>query len=73
MGHDQRHGVGVLRADVGELDVEAVDRGDELRQGVQPGLGLAPVVALALVDAAAETCPYSKAVKGNIHVTYALA
>ena len=32
-----------------EMDVEAVDRGDELRQGVQLRLGLAPVVRLAPV------------------------
>ena len=34
----------VLRADVDEVDVEPVDLGDELRQGVQLRLALAPVV-----------------------------
>jgi hypothetical protein len=27
-----------------EMDVESIDLGDELRQGVKPGLALAPVV-----------------------------
>ncbi|MHC8391708.1 organic hydroperoxide resistance protein [Pseudomonas sp. MDT2-39-1] len=31
--------------------------------------GLDPVVARALVDAAHQTCPYSKATRGNIDVT----
>jgi hypothetical protein len=30
---------------VDELDVDAVDRGDELRQRIEPGLDLAPVIA----------------------------
>jgi hypothetical protein len=47
--HQQRQGVGVRRADVRELDVEAVDLDDELRQLVQPGLDPAPVVAAAPV------------------------
>ena len=34
----------MLRADVNEVDVEPVDLGDELRQGVQFRLALAPVV-----------------------------
>ena len=42
---DDRQSVRVLRADVNEMDVEPIDRGDELRQGVQPRLHLAPVVA----------------------------
>ena len=42
--HDQRQGVFVLRPDVDEVDVEAVDLGDELRIAVQPRLDLAPVV-----------------------------
>ena len=32
-----------------EVDVEAVDTGDELRQGIQLRLGFAPVVRLAPV------------------------
>ena len=44
MGHDQRHRVRMTRTDVSELDVEPVDLGDELRQGIQLRLGLAPVV-----------------------------
>src|SRR6267142_785470 len=34
----------MLRTHVDEVNVESIDRGDELRQGVQPGLALAPVV-----------------------------
>jgi hypothetical protein len=34
----------VLRADVDEVDVQAVDLGDELRQSFQLGFDLAPVV-----------------------------
>ena len=41
---DQRQRVLVLGADVDEVDVEPVDLGDELRQGVQFRLALAPVV-----------------------------
>ena len=41
---DQRQRVLMLRTDVNEVDVEPVDLGDELRQGVQPGLARAPVV-----------------------------
>jgi hypothetical protein len=44
VGDDQREGVLVLRADVDEMDVEAVDLGRELRQRVQLGLDPAPVV-----------------------------
>ena len=41
---DHRQCVFVLRAHVDEVDVEAVDLGDEIRHCVQPGLHLAPVV-----------------------------
>jgi hypothetical protein len=41
---DQRQGVVVFRADVNEMNVETVDLGGELRQGVQLCLDLAPVV-----------------------------
>jgi hypothetical protein len=44
VGDDERQGVLMLRADVDEVDVQPVDLGDELRQGVQPGFDLAPVV-----------------------------
>ena len=33
-----------LRTNVKEMDVEPVDLGDELRQGIEPRLALAPVV-----------------------------
>ena len=42
--HDQRQGVLVLRRHVQEMDVDAVDLGDVLRQRVQPRLACAPVV-----------------------------
>ena len=41
---DQRQRIRVARAHVDEVDVQPVDLGDELRQHVQPGLALAPVV-----------------------------
>ena len=41
---DERQCVAVLRANVDEVDVEAVDLGDELREGVQLRLTPAPVV-----------------------------
>ena len=42
--NDDRQCVRVLRADVDEMNVQSIDPGDELRQGVQPRLHLAPVV-----------------------------
>ena len=47
MRHDHRQGMGMLRAHMGKLDVEPVDRGDELRQGIELGFALAPIVASA--------------------------
>ena len=41
---DERQRVFVVRANVDEVDVETVDLGHELREGVQPRLDLAPVV-----------------------------
>src|SRR5438874_8732099 len=41
---DERQRTVMLRANVDEMDVEPVDLGDELRQGVQSRLHLAPVV-----------------------------
>jgi hypothetical protein len=41
---DERQCIVMLRTDVDEMNVEPIDLGDELRQGVQPGLALAPVV-----------------------------
>jgi hypothetical protein len=41
---DHRQRVVVLRADVNEMNVEPVDLGDEVRQGLQPRFDLAPVV-----------------------------
>src|SRR6478672_7022625 len=44
VGHDQRQRVLVLGPDVDEVDVHAVDFGDELRQRVQPRLDAPEVV-----------------------------
>ena len=44
MGHDQGQRVLVLRLDVDEVNVHAVDLGCELGQGIELGLGPAPVV-----------------------------
>ena len=44
MGDDERQSVLVPGTDVNEVDVEAVDRGDELRQSVEACFGLAPVI-----------------------------
>jgi hypothetical protein len=41
---DERQRILVRGADVDEVDVQSVDLGDELREGVQPGLTRAPVV-----------------------------
>ena len=41
---DHRQSVRMFRTDVNEVDVEPIDCGDELRQGVQPRLHLSPVV-----------------------------
>ena len=41
---DERQRILMLRTNVDEMDVEPVDLGDEVRQGVQPRLDLAPVV-----------------------------
>jgi len=46
---DQRQRVLVARLDVNEVDVEPVDLGRELRQGVQPCLARAPVVVVTPV------------------------
>src|SRR4029450_9053944 len=43
--HDQGQGVVVPRLDVDEVDVQAVDVSDELRERVELRLRLAPVVA----------------------------
>jgi hypothetical protein len=44
MRHDQRQRVFVLGADVDEMDIKAVDFGDEVRHGVKARLDLSPVV-----------------------------
>ena len=46
MGHDQRQRVLMPRPDVDEVDLDPIDLGGELREGVQPCLALAPVVLL---------------------------
>ena len=46
---EKRHGVGLLGSHVDEVDVDAIDVGRELRQGVELRFRLAPVVARAPV------------------------
>ena len=41
---DERQRIFMLRTNVNEVNVQPIDLGDELRQGVQPRLALAPVV-----------------------------
>ena len=41
---DERQRIFVFRTDVNEMNVQPIDLGDELRQGVQSRLDLAPVV-----------------------------
>jgi len=49
VGHDQRQRVLVLRLDVDEVDLDAVDLGRELRERVELRLRLAPVVLVGPV------------------------
>jgi len=52
-----------------EVDLCTGDDGYSLQARLNVSLpGLAPEVAQALVDAAHQTCPYSKATRGNINV-----
>ena len=44
MRDDERQRVFMFRANVNEVNVQSIDLGDELRQGVQSRLDLAPVV-----------------------------
>ena len=44
MRDDERQCVLMLRANVNEMNIKAVDLGDELREGVEPSFHLAPVV-----------------------------
>jgi len=67
------HAQGVaLPADVAidaEVDLAKAGEGFVLRARLNVSLpGLAPETARALVEAAHQTCPYSKAVRGNIDV-----
>ena len=41
---DERQRVLMLRTNVNEMNVQPIDFGDEIRQGVQLGLDLAPIV-----------------------------
>jgi Ohr subfamily peroxiredoxin len=53
-----------------EVDLGKTDNAFFLQARLNVSLpGLDPVVARALVDAAHQTCPYSKATRGNIDVT----
>ncbi|MET0777185.1 MAG: organic hydroperoxide resistance protein [Pseudomonas mandelii] len=53
-----------------EVDLGKTDNAFFLQARLNVSLpGLDPVVARALIDAAHQTCPYSKATRGNIDVT----
>ena len=45
MRDDDRQRIRMLRTDVDEVNVQPIDIGDKLRQGVQPPFELAPVVS----------------------------
>ena len=49
MGDDDGQGIRMTGADVNEVNVEPVDRRDELRQGIELRLQLPPVVVRAPV------------------------
>jgi hypothetical protein len=51
VAHHQRQRIGMLRAHVEEVDVDAVDARHVLREAVQPRFAAAPVVALGPVAA----------------------
>jgi osmotically inducible protein OsmC len=56
-----------------EVDLNTVDGGYFLRAHLKANLpGFDPDVAKAIVDGAHETCPYSKATRGNIDVRITL-
>ncbi|HEY4252189.1 MAG TPA: organic hydroperoxide resistance protein [Roseomonas sp.] len=56
-----------------EVDLGMTGDAYQLQARLQVSLpGLAPEVARALVDAAHQTCPYSKATRGNIGVVITL-
>jgi Ohr subfamily peroxiredoxin len=57
-----------------EVDLCTSDEGFHLQARLNVSLpGLAPEVAQTLVDAAHQTCPYSKAIRGNVNVAINLA
>jgi Ohr subfamily peroxiredoxin len=57
-----------------EVDLGTTDNAYFLRARLNVSLpGVDPAVARALVDAAHQTCPYSKATRGNIDVEINLA
>ena len=49
MGHDDGHGVGAFALFVDEVDALALDGGVEVGEGVEAGLGFAPVETVAPV------------------------
>jgi Ohr subfamily peroxiredoxin len=59
---------------IAEVDLCQGDEGYFLKARLTVSLsGLDRIQAQALIDAAHQTCPYSKATRGNIDVTVALA
>ena len=51
MCDDQRHGAGMRRAHVHEMDVEPVDFGDELREAIEQRFAASPIVRLGPIAA----------------------
>jgi Ohr subfamily peroxiredoxin len=77
MGHAARRMNVGMPADVSvtaEVDLGTGEGGYFLQARLAVSLpGIEPAVAGALVDAAHETCPYSKATRGNIEVAISIA
>jgi lipoyl-dependent peroxiredoxin len=73
MGHAARNQKVTLPADLAvdtEVDLGTTDGAYFLQARLNVSLpGIEPSVARTIVDAAHQTCPYSKATRGNIDVT----
>ena len=44
VGDDERQRIFMFRTNVNEMNIQPIDFGDEIRQGVQLGLDLAPII-----------------------------
>src|SRR3546814_16809551 len=61
VGDDDRQGILMLRTSGDEVNVELVDFGDEVREGVPPRLDLAPVIFARPIARASPSSPSGKA------------